>query len=91
MAHDVGDATAAREFLAHAPTHVSYLLGLLQALPLALSYLLGLLQALLDGQNHDLVNYWRRLNIGAGDQLIFRLVHQSFPGNVTTLSNRPLV
>jgi len=26
-----------------------------------------------DGQNRDLVNYWRRLNIGAGDQLVFRL------------------
>ena len=26
-----------------------------------------------DGQNRDLVNYWRRSNVGAGDQLIFRL------------------
>lgn len=26
-----------------------------------------------DGQNRDLVNYWRRIDLSAGDQLIFRL------------------
>ena len=39
----------------------------------------------IDGQNRDLVNYWRRHNIGAGDQLIFRLEY--LPTQAYTLNH----
>lgn len=38
-----------------------------------------------DGQNRDLVNYWRRTDIDAGDQLIFRL--QWLPTQTFTLNH----
>ena len=39
----------------------------------------------IDGQNRDLVNYWRRHNIGAGDQLIFRIEY--LPTQAYTLNH----